>query len=139
MKRWWMCLVLILFFTTAHAPLLLGEGPSYFIKKGVKGEISYLSGGVGLEERRILESMAKGYNLKLVFAMSSGEYLSDLSVILRDKEGRTLLHTVSNGPWFFAKLPVGVYTVTVSVGDLKQQRQVQVGKDLTTVIFQWAP
>lgn len=139
MKRWWVCLILGLFFTTAYMSPLLGVEPTHFIKKGVEGDISYLTGGVGLEERQALESMAQGYNLKLVFAISSGEYLSGLSVILQDEEERTILHTVSNGPWFFVKLPPGIYSVIVSVGDRKQQRQVRVGKELTTLIFQWTP
>ena len=60
-----------------------------------------------LEERAAIEGMAKNYNLKLVFALFSEEYLSNLMVGIKDARGKLLLHTESNGPWFLANIPAG--------------------------------
>lgn len=117
----------------------MAQSGASFIEKGAIGGVQYLSGGVGLEERAAMEGMAKDYNLKLVFALSSGECLSNLMVGIKDAHGKLLLHTESNGPWFLANIPAGQYKITVSYGDEKKVRSVEVGKGLRTVMFHWKP
>jgi hypothetical protein len=120
-------------------PATAGNESSLFVKEGASGKIRYLSGGVGLEERAALKAMSKDYNLKLVFSMTVGEYLSDLMVVIKDGLGDVILHTQSNGPWFFVSLPAGEYSVTAAVNDRKTVRQVKVGHGLQTVHFHWKP
>ncbi len=75
--------------------------------------ITYASGGVGLGEREAMQQMAKDYNLRLSFAAKgTGTYLADIKVTIRDGKGKQVLDALSDGPWFFAKLPVGKYRVT---------------------------
>lgn len=75
--------------------------------------VPYMSGGVGKDERQQLLQAAEGYNLKLVFhTKTEGAYLSHVKVSIRDPEGRLILRTVSEGPWFFVRLPPGSYDVS---------------------------
>ena len=100
--------------------------------------IAYMSGGVGLDEREAMHSLATNYNLRLVFAARKGAYLSDVKVDIRDTAGRNILSAVSNGPWFFAKLPSGRYRVTVEAGGKKMTRSAVVGsRSQTAQEFYW--
>ena len=84
---------------------LISEGPQVQTYAG----IPYLSGGIGLDEREALRSLANEYNMYLSFALKKGNYLSDVEVLIADNRGMTVLAAVSQGPWFFAKLPAGTY------------------------------
>ena len=86
---------------------LISEGPQAQTYAG----IPYLSGGIGLDEREALRSLAKEYNLQLSFALKKGNYLSDVEVLITDDRGVTVLAAISQGPWFFTKLPVGTYRI----------------------------
>ena len=103
------------------------------------GNISYVSGGVSEEDRFALEPIARDFNVKLVFATKSGEYLSDTDVVVTSGRGRQVLEAKSEGPWFFARLPSGQYQVTVTANGQSQRRSVTVGsRGLRTVDFRWA-
>jgi hypothetical protein len=113
-------------------------GPTFIKESSVNG-IRYLTGGVGLEERSRLEAMAEDCNLKLVFALASGNYLANVAVEIEDSRGKKLIAQGSNGPWFFVKLPEGEYRVAVTHGEHKKVRRVKVGKELKTAMFHWRP
>ncbi|MFI4987333.1 MAG: carboxypeptidase-like regulatory domain-containing protein [Alphaproteobacteria bacterium] len=79
-----------------------------------EGNITYLSGGIGQEERTTIMAIEGSYNLHLLFtARDTGEYLWGVKVRLTDPSGKSLLDTVSDGPYFLARLPPGKYTVLV--------------------------
>lgn len=100
--------------------------------------IAYMSGGVGLDEREAMHSLATNYNLRLVFAAKEGAYLSDVKVDIRDTAGRNILSAVSNGPWFFAKLPNGRYRIMVEAGGKNMTRSAVVGSQRQTALkFYW--
>jgi len=63
------------------------------------GRMSYVSGGVGTDSLDRLSSLARDFNLKLVFALKSGDYVSDVKVTIADAAGKQLLDTTSEGPW----------------------------------------
>jgi hypothetical protein len=102
------------------------------------GNVTYVSGGIGLDAIARMESMASQHNLKLVFALRSGEYLSDVRVTIADSAGRTVLDTTSDGPWFLATLPRGNYQVNAAFAGRAERRTVAVGSGLRTVDFRWA-
>lgn len=103
------------------------------------GNVNYVSGGVSEEDRSALEPIARDFNLKLVFATKSGEYLSDTDVVVTSGRGRPVLEAKSEGPWFFARLPSGQYQVTATSNGQSQRRSVSVGsRGLRTVGFRWA-
>lgn len=96
--------------------------------------VPHISGGVGYDERDRLEAVKSQYNLRLLFAISgAGSYLSGVKVRIQDAKGATTLDTVSNGPWFFAQLPPGAYTLTLDNQGQVQQRSVNVLPQRATV------
>lgn len=102
--------------------------------------VPYVSGGVGLDEREALlqEAKQEGYNLKVVAAVSGGAYLADVRVSIADGQGKQVLEAAMDGPWLFAKLAPGRYTVTASDGQQSQKRTVNVPAIGTReVIFRW--
>lgn len=102
--------------------------------------IPYLSGGASLDTREQLDAEGKNYSLKLVFAGKNGEYVSDIKVGISDVTGKKVLDAVSNGPWFFCKLPPGKYTVTVTMMNKEKRNRVNIGKGQrqSTLRFYWA-
>ena len=82
---------------------------------------------MGEGERTELEALSNQFNLRLLFAMQgSGEYLSAIRVNILDAHGATILTAESKGPWFFAQLAPGDYTVETSIpGQAQQQSQRQ--------------
>ena len=100
--------------------------------------VRYTSGGVGESERAELNALSSQFNLRLLFAMqSSGDYLADIKVIIVDKRGETVLSAESNGPWFYAQLPPGTYTVEVSTPDQTQRQPVTIGTRQSRLNFYW--
>jgi hypothetical protein len=88
--------------------------------------IRYLSGGIGLEDRQRLEETAGEFDLKLVFAEPHGEYLADVPVVIEDSHGNAVLRATSQGPWFYAELPPGRYTVAIPQAGPQYTRSVEV-------------
>jgi hypothetical protein len=102
------------------------------------GGVSYVSGGVGTTSIDRLSSLTKDFNLKLVFALKSGDYVSDVKVTIANAAGKTLLDTTSEGPWFLTKLPVGNYQVVAIFAGNAEKRTIAVGTEkLKTVDFRW--
>ena len=103
------------------------------------GGVSYVSGGVGTESIDRLNSLAGGFNLKLVFAGKSGAYLTDVRVAIADTKGRTLVDTTSQGPWLLAKLPAGDYRIVATFDGKAVRQQISVGTEkIRTLDFRWA-
>ena len=102
------------------------------------GGVAYVSGGIGTDSIDRLGALASAYNLKLVFALNSGEYVSDVRVASANAAGTTLLDAMSAGPWLLTRLPPGNYRVVATFAGNAVTRQVAVGvKNLRTVDFRW--
>ena len=103
------------------------------------GGVTYVSGGVGEESIGQLSALSKDFNLKLVFALKSGDYLSGVGVAIANASGKTLLNTTSDGPWFLTKLPTGNYQIVATFAGTAVTRQVSVGAtNLTVADMRWA-
>jgi hypothetical protein len=121
------------------AALAPAAGPDNDTIVKTSGSVSYVSGGIGMESRDRLGSLARDFNLKLVFASTSGEYVSGVRVAVADAAGKTLLDATSEGPWFLAKLPAGNYQIVATLAGKAVKRQSAVGTaKLTTIDFRWA-
>jgi len=92
----------------------------------VSAGVSYMSGGIGEDELEMLAELGQAYNLKLIFADTTGHYLSDVSVGITDERNRQVLAAVSRGPWFFAKLPAGRYHVLATTQGYTREQMVRV-------------
>jgi hypothetical protein len=101
--------------------------------RGTAHGIKYMEGGVGIDERAVMDRIDKMYNLKLVFAEPSGPYLASVNVILENASGKKLMQTTAPGPWFFAKLPDGKYRIVATFRGEKEVREVEIGRSLQTV------
>lgn len=75
-----------------------------------EGSITYITGGIGDEERDALNAVKNNYNLSIMSASVSGSFTGDTHIAIRDRQGMELLNTDA-GPLFYAKLPAGRYTV----------------------------
>ncbi len=101
--------------------------------------VMYVTGGAGSEAVDRLKSMEKDFNLKLVFANKSGEYLSDVKVTIVDATDHAVLDTTSEGPLLMAKLPAGSYRVDATFGGHLESHKITIGANkLITVDFRWA-
>ena len=123
-------------FTLFHTNILIGGEVAPFLKemKTAQG-ISYLSGGIGLEERKALNQLGREYSLKLVFALSTGEYLNGVRVEITDAKGEHLINTVFSGPWFFASLKDDSYQILVTARNItKTFNDIQIKEGAQKVI-----
>ncbi len=88
-----------------------------------------MTGGVGADEREVMESLDVSFNLKLVFAGRSGNFLSDVKLSITDEPGHNVEEAISNGPWFYIKLPPGLYTVVATFNnDTKRIKNLDLSK-----------
>ena len=133
-------------FTSAGAAIVLGAASLMLAGNAVSDEIvrassgvSYVSGGVGSDSIDRLSSLARDFNVKLVFALKSGDYVSDVKVTIADKAGNTVVDAQSDGPWFLARLPAGNYQIVATFAGNAEKRSIAVGAEkLKTVDFRWA-
>jgi hypothetical protein len=122
----------------------LGSAPSAFAvtptapPAKTHNGIPYVSGGVSLDDQQMLSRMTKDDNLQLIFAARNGDYLSDVTVQIRDAKGHQVLDAASPGPWFFTKLPAGHYTVKATAMGTSQGAKVEVPvKGQARVFLAW--
>jgi hypothetical protein len=126
------------------AALALGLAAAAFAQDGLPpvrtfGSVSYVTGGVGLDESAAIKAAEKDFALSLTFtATKRGEYLSDVKVSIKDKAGKTVLEAVSDGPMLLARLPAGAYKVSADYDGKAQVKTVRVeAKGVTRVAFVW--
>ena len=82
-----------------------------------QGNVTYLSGGIGVDEADMLRQQSANYPLTLELATAAGgprdAYVSDARVDIRDGNGNPVLTTTTQGPLMLLRLPSGTYTVAV--------------------------
>jgi hypothetical protein len=129
----------ILLITGFAANSVAGEKDVLPVEQREYQGIPYVSGGVGSDEREKLDAIGKNYSLKLVFAIKGGDYLADVKVEILDSSGKKVLDAVADGPWFFANIPPGKYTVTVTIMGKEKQNKADIvkGQKQTTLRFYW--
>lgn len=125
----------------AAGPVFAGsltEIPDSELQVKTDNSISYMSGGFGMEERENLRAISKDDNLELSFALTNKNYLGGADVLIKDRNGKQIIETVSDGPLFFAKLPQGTYTVeATAMGQTLEQVAHVSSKGRTHLYFAW--
>ncbi len=103
-----------------------------------EGDVTYLSGGVSVDERQDMEAQAKNYNLLITNANPIGQLSVDADIVVKGKDGREVITVDNAGPLFYAKLPPGDYTITAMNGDQQQRRIIKIpAKGTKRVYFTW--
>ena len=99
--------------------------------------VPIISGGIGFDDQQFVAAREREYNLKLLFTLNEGNYISDVDVVIQDAGGRTLAQHETSGPFMLAKLPSGSYNVVATYEGKRQTRRVNVGAGLRTEQFRW--
>ena len=108
------------------------------IREKTYNNVPYLSGGVGEEEIDLLRQVGGAYNVKLIFAATAGNYLSNVHILIEDSQGTKVLEAVSEGPWFYTKLSPGTYNVRAQAEGQTRQQRAQISQQKRTQLqFYW--
>jgi hypothetical protein len=79
--------------------------------------VTYLCGGVGLDEAERMKREARNYSLILTFIARDGSYLADVNVDIVDEHGRSLLKVSCGAPMMLVDLPKsGNYRIQAEIG-----------------------
>ena len=101
-------------------------------------EAAVISGGIGLDARDELAAKARDYNMKFVFALASREYVSDVDVDITNAAGHKVASHRTQGPWMYARLAPGEYTVRATFNGNTLTKKVSAGKQGQKVVnFLW--
>lgn len=106
-----------------------------------QGEVTYMSGGIGLDQQAAMKQTAYRYPLELEF-LEDGEahafYAADVHVTITNRTGNILLDARSDGPFLLAMLPDGQYTISAENSGSIKARRVTIERDKhTMVVFAW--
>ena len=74
-------------------------------------DVPYISGGAGADAREELLAKEKEYNLKVITAEKSGDYLAGVKVVIESARKERVLDTTMDGPILLVKLAPGTYTI----------------------------
>jgi hypothetical protein len=101
---------------------------------------AYISGGIGIEERRAMESSRARFNLQLTFALApSGNYVAAVETLVADEKGRIVLRVTSDGPFVWAQLAPGSYAVAATYRGHTQSRRIAVpAQGAAAQAFYWS-
>jgi hypothetical protein len=121
-------------------PLSLAAGAMASPEVQQQGVVSFVSGGVGEDELQEMKKLSPGYPLELLFVTKGEpqEYLADVKVQIKDKDGKIVLDTMSQGPFLLAKMPPGKYTISADHDGTVKRQIVQVaGAKTHRIVFVW--
>ena len=96
------------------------------IREARADNVSYVSGGVGADSREELLAKESEYNLKIVAAATSGDYLADVQIVIAGARTGPVLDATMEGPILLAKLSPGTYTVKATSDAQTQTKTVTI-------------
>ena len=101
-------------------------------------DVPYISGGVGADSREELLAKEKEYNLKIIAAEKSGDYLADVKLVIESARKERVLDTTMAGPILLAKLAPGTYTIRATSERQTLTQTVTIpAQGLRQVDFRW--
>jgi hypothetical protein len=76
--------------------------------------------------------------LMVILSHKDGHYLGGAALAIRDQAGKTVLKIDAKGPWIFARLPSGTYTVDAKAGGTTRSSRIVIGKkNLKRIHLMW--
>lgn len=92
------------------------------------GGATFMCGGVGEADQQRMKALAGQYDLMLTFAASSGAYLADVGVEIKDSKGGVALSARCDGPIMLVTLPRrGSWHITAQANGQAQQKTISAG------------
>ena len=99
----------------------------------------HMSGGAGADARAELLAKERDYNLKIIAADTSGDYLSDVQVVIDSSRKERVLDTTMSGPILLVKLAPGTYTIKATSDAKTLTRIVTIASQgLRQADFRWS-
>jgi hypothetical protein len=98
-----------------------------------------ISGGIGNDDVKDLQSKEAGYSLKIIFAGKDGAFLSDIDVKIEDVSGKTIGSMVTEGPILLVKLKAGRYTLRATLNGKENIHKIAIGKQGLKTIYSRFP
>jgi len=109
-----------------------------FCLEGRAADVTHISGGAGADAREELLATEKEYNLKIITAEKSGDYLAGVKVVIESARKEQVLDTTMEGPILLAKLAPGTYTIRATSDRQTLTRTVTIpAQGLRQVDFRW--
>ena len=103
-----------------------------------RGDVSFVSGGVGQDESTALRRAQSEWPLSLRFTGPGSDFLADVQVRVVDAHDSNVLTATSRGPYMLVKLRPGRYTVHAQYKDRDQSKSVTVpAKGTAKADFYW--
>lgn len=103
-----------------------GAIPALPIEANTEGGISYISGGIGDEEKEQLKEQEEAYNARLQVTGPNGEYVGNVNFVLHDAKGKQLLAIDDAGPFVYIQLAPGTYTVDATASTIHKKATIKV-------------
>jgi len=101
-------------------------------------DVPHISGGIGSAERDELQAKEREYNLKVITAKQSGDYLSGVQIVIESASKERMLETAMAGPILLARLPPGFYMIKATAGGQTLTQTVAIeAQGLRQVDFRW--
>lgn len=102
--------------------------------------VVYITGGIA-EEAEVMRGIAKQYTLEMAFVQKlkqQEEFISEVAVKLENAKKEVVLDTVTKGPYLFANVPSGRYTVIAAFNGVEKRQHVVVNaKKHQKIVFWW--
>ncbi|MFC4519010.1 hypothetical protein, partial [Cupriavidus pinatubonensis] len=132
--RAFMAICFLILSTAAMAAANDAAVPSGTMKLRQLNGISYISGGVGIDEAATIRGMARQFNVRMHFVDNNdNSSLSDVTVTLFNARREIVLLVLSEGPYLYMNLPRGAYRAVIRYGGSIVSRSIAVTGDSAPV------
>lgn len=129
--RWVLFAGLLVLAAVGHSPSLRADQRDNLARcqmiDAPRGEIAWISGGVGEEDRARMRQGAADYNVHLLFNDRQGGYLAEVPFAVTPTRGTQAWSGISRGPLLFLKLRPGTYRIDAEINGVWQSQRVRAG------------
>lgn len=94
----------------------------------LKQQVTYVTGGIGDDERAAIESAKHNYNLHVISSEKDGAFVGDTQLAIYNRAGSQVL-AAEAGPLFYAELPPGKYTISAQSAGIQQKKTVTISRE----------
>lgn len=101
--------------------------------------LNFINGGISEEQAEDIRRTAKNFSLQVLFSGGAvGGWLTDVSMMILDGNGKTVFWKKSSGPMLYIDLPAGDYQVIGRYnGERQSKRLTLTGEKPQRVILNW--